>query len=1321
MSQLFISHSSRDNPLSLGLRDWLREQGWSLFLDLDPEHGIQIGEQWRKTLRHAIHECEGMILLLSEHWLNSQHCLAEYQLAEACNKPLFPLLIAPLDQQQIPHAILDKWNIGQLTSGYPQLTRTVTLPDGEQVEIAFSETGLNRLKRGLTHAGLHPDSFHWPPLSQYRYPPSPYKGLKPLEQEDAGILFGRDGAIKSFIAELQRLRQTTRIRLMVIQGASGAGKSSFLRAGILPRLARYPQQFALLPVIRPHDAVLSGEKGLIDALVQSNDQLKLGYHKTQIHQMIHTLYDETAQALDPQALRACETFLSTLIHASDLPFVSQSLHHSPLRQKTQKNAHLQHNTEDRKLPTLVIPLDQAEELFIEQQTQAQPFLQLIASLIRSEQLDILLLCTIRTDAYAALQAATPLEGLDQYPFSLPRIAKGAYQQIIEGPAKLLDKTHKPLWIDPQLTDRLLKDLEQDGGKDALPLLAFTLERLYLDYGHDGKIELKEYLTFQDDTTQQHSGLGGLQGAVNIAIEEALRNARKDPRIPQDQQACMALLRRAFIPALASIDIKTHRPHRKVAHYETIPEDVRPLIDCLVESRLLTKDYHAPRLTSQDGILPSQQAKQGITIELAHESILRQWHVLSDWLKEDMADLSLLEMLQVESSAWMKAKGDPEWLRLRGGRLQDAERLQQGKFNAYIQGELQQYLQACRQQEQKQHADELKKAQALAQAKANALVRTKIGLAFSFGLLYLSIMVGSFAFDKKQEAEQQTQKYQTELNKSNILLQEIGYTIRLLNVEVRDVLEQYVPTNKQTDIYAQIEQLRQRLEHYGDLHQDLRQIATAYVNQGTYHGDLGHLGDLDKAREYYERAFQELEQLVKQAPDNPKAQLDLSLAYEKLGNIAEMQHNVKLALKHYQAAFHIRKQLVNASPNDPLTQHYLSLAYKKIGDIYYLRQRTQFAQEHYQAALNIDKALLKQFPQQDKYQRELSISYHNFGKILLREHQYTKALDYYQLAFSLSQQWAKQDPTNQKAQQNLSVAYERLGDVHQAQGSLPEAVDYYQKAIDLDKQQIKQDPHNQRLQYNLGVAYEKIARVIHQQQQPNEAEDYYQAAFDIFQQLAQASPKNRQTQRNLAISYGKLGNVAFSQKQMKQANLYYQQAFQLFEELVKQSPKNKYLQRLLSVAHNKLGNVALAQKAYGEALHHYQTSFMIRYKLYLTRMDNQQAKRDLASSYEHLGDIAKQQHNYTLADYHYQQALQLSDHLLTQQPENVLLVENIAYLHQKLAQVAQQLKNQRSQQYHQQAYQNHYTQFKLKKAQAQQSTYRETNKQPELKKNSKAPK
>jgi len=64
---------------------------------------------------------------------------------------------------------------------------------------------------------------------------SPYRGLRVFGEQDAGWFFGREAATVALLDRLSRLN--VRLGLQVVSGASGAGKSSLLRAGVLPRIA----------------------------------------------------------------------------------------------------------------------------------------------------------------------------------------------------------------------------------------------------------------------------------------------------------------------------------------------------------------------------------------------------------------------------------------------------------------------------------------------------------------------------------------------------------------------------------------------------------------------------------------------------------------------------------------------------------------------------------------------------------------------------------------------------------------------------------------------------------------------------------------------------------------------------------------------------------------------------------------------------------------------------------------------------------------------------------------------------------------------------
>ena len=86
MSSIFISHSSHDNTWAERIRDWLKDEQKqrpqeqrfrSLFLNFDPDAGIQTGERWRDQLYEHLQLCAAVIVICSEAYAGSQWCLEE--------------------------------------------------------------------------------------------------------------------------------------------------------------------------------------------------------------------------------------------------------------------------------------------------------------------------------------------------------------------------------------------------------------------------------------------------------------------------------------------------------------------------------------------------------------------------------------------------------------------------------------------------------------------------------------------------------------------------------------------------------------------------------------------------------------------------------------------------------------------------------------------------------------------------------------------------------------------------------------------------------------------------------------------------------------------------------------------------------------------------------------------------------------------------------------------------------------------------------------------------------------------------------------------
>jgi WD40 repeat protein len=611
---LFISHSSQDNDAAIKVRDWLKENGWGqVFLDIDPAQGLAPGHQWQQELKKAGERCSGVLVLVSPHWVASRWCQAEFLVADQLGKTIFPVIVAPVAREHLPPELTGRFQFAD-----------ISVPETEK-------EGFERLAVGLKRAGLDPNSFPWPPADQPNR--SIYRGLQTLEEQDAAIFFGRDALITKGLDALRRMREGAPERMLVIFGPSGAGKSSFLRAGLIARLRRDEENFIVPPVIRPERAALTGNRGLAASL--GRDAAELGGPQD--------LADAFAALRAPVIAR--RALLTDAGHENDV----------------------------MRPPTIVIAIDQAEELFTADNAEAAQTLDLIAAAIRLDA-DTIVVATIRSDSLALPQSEPRLAEIARLPFDLPPISVGAMKEIIEGPARL---ANPPLSIEHALTERLLKDLN---AADALPLLAFTLERLTSRHRDRRSLTLSDYV---DD-------MGGLQGAITGAVETAFANALNDPALPNSRVELEALARAAFIPALVLVDDAAADPKRRIERLSAFPDATRAFMRHLIDQRILVSDHR-----KVDG-------EETPVVEVAHEAILRQWPTLRSWIAEERDALRTLDSVRVAASEWrlhtggVDSAGGDNWLVHRGTRLAEAEALTGRPGFAATLGQVERdYLTACR--------------------------------------------------------------------------------------------------------------------------------------------------------------------------------------------------------------------------------------------------------------------------------------------------------------------------------------------------------------------------------------------------------------------------------------------------------------------------------------------------------------------------------------------------------------------------------------------------------------------------------------------------
>ncbi len=617
MARIFISHSSEDNAEALALHQWLSSEGWGaeddLFLDIHPSGGIAAGERWLAALQEAASRCEAVLFLISEAWLASRWCLDEYHLASSYHKKLFALLIEDIPLSRLPGGLASQWQVVRLDRR-PARRFVVVLPTADRDDIVyFAERELVRLHQGLVKAGVGPETFTLQPDPEGPFGwRSPYRGLEALQSADAAVFFGREADTVRALDALRGLAERPDGHLLVILGASGAGKSSFLRAGLVPRLVRDDAAWLAAPPLRAgSEGALEGPEGLLAALAEVRRRFGLPVD----HASLRPVLDHR------------EAFLAEL---------------GTLRGAAADRALLDPGTPR---PRVVWSLDQAEELFT---ADADPDGAVLLTRLRDSVAsgDAVILATIRSDSYARMQHSEAFEGLRQDTFSLLPVPSGEVARIIRAPAQVLRARVGP--DAPVFAPEVVASLqgEMAGEEDALPLLALAMQRLMREYA---------------DTTEIGPEALEVTGGVARAIEEAAEAALREAGPPSDPEARRALVRRTFVPRLARVDRESKAFERRVVREsELVDPDVRGLIEAFVARRLVVRKR-------------SEADPTAATIEVAHEALLRRWPLLVGLLEADREGLVLLDGVLEAAEEWQTAPDArrDDFLAHRGSRLDDA--------------------------------------------------------------------------------------------------------------------------------------------------------------------------------------------------------------------------------------------------------------------------------------------------------------------------------------------------------------------------------------------------------------------------------------------------------------------------------------------------------------------------------------------------------------------------------------------------------------------------------------------------------------------------
>jgi WD40 repeat protein/transcriptional regulator with XRE-family HTH domain len=434
---------------------------------------------------------------------------------------------------------------------------------------------------------------------------SPYRGLRAFEEQDAELFFGREAATAQVLEQMSQ--HVAGPGLLVVSGVSGAGKSSLLRAGVLPR-------------VRACGLAAAPGAASWPCLV----------------------FTPTRAPLDELAVRV------GLLAGADAAAVRRELEADPAGfALTARQAALARpagpavdpagpgRNRDRPPPQrrLLLVVDQFEELFTHcaDEGQRRAFITALHAAATAghgpdQTPASLAVLGVRADFEARCADYPELSGPVQDRYLVTAMTGRQLRMAITEPAKKAGSK-----VDDDLTGVLLTEMRngQPGtfGAGVLPLLSHALDQTWR--GRTG-----ETLTLVD-----YERTGGIEGAVAGSAQRVY-----DGLTPGEQTAARQVFLRLAATNSDGVDTADRATRAELTDGKSPADaqDVETVLEAFAAERLLTLAAG--------------------TVELSHEVLLTAWPLLRDtWLTDTRTDRIVRSRLRTTAAEWAHHSRDPSYL------------------------------------------------------------------------------------------------------------------------------------------------------------------------------------------------------------------------------------------------------------------------------------------------------------------------------------------------------------------------------------------------------------------------------------------------------------------------------------------------------------------------------------------------------------------------------------------------------------------------------------------------------------------------------------